>query len=165
MSLFEKSLESKVKIRFSDCDPFGHLNNSRYIDYIMNARTDQLLEHYGLDVHHLAVEQGIGWVAAQTQLSFLRPAYPNETVTIETRLLAASDKSLLLEGVMWNEKMTKMKTLLWAKLVHFHLKLKRSHVHDSPLMELFAKVVNPLEKPMGFEERSNELRNQLKLTI
>jgi acyl-CoA thioester hydrolase len=29
-------LESKAIIRFSDCDPFNHLNNSSYINYFFN---------------------------------------------------------------------------------------------------------------------------------
>jgi acyl-CoA thioester hydrolase len=34
----EKVPESEALIRFPDCDPFNHLNNSRYIDYFINAR-------------------------------------------------------------------------------------------------------------------------------
>ena len=41
-----KELESSALIRFQDCDPFQHLNNSRYIDYFMNAREDQLNQFY-----------------------------------------------------------------------------------------------------------------------
>jgi len=67
MTALKKVLESKMKIRFHDCDPFNHLNNSKYLDYIMTARTDQLLEYYNLDVYKMAQEKGIGWVSAQTQ--------------------------------------------------------------------------------------------------
>ena len=31
-----------MTVRFQDCDPFGHLNNARYIDYFLNARQDQI---------------------------------------------------------------------------------------------------------------------------
>ena len=48
--MYKKVLESKMKVRFHDCDPFNHLNNSRYIDYIVTARGDQLLENYNLDI-------------------------------------------------------------------------------------------------------------------
>jgi len=46
----EKLLTKLVKIRFQDCDPFNHLNNSKYIDYFINTREDQLLEYYGLEI-------------------------------------------------------------------------------------------------------------------
>jgi acyl-CoA thioester hydrolase len=64
MPELKKTLQSKMKIRFHDCDPFHHLNNSRYIDYIVTARGDQLLENYGFDIYELARKEGIGWVAA-----------------------------------------------------------------------------------------------------
>ena len=38
MEPLEKNPESKVVVRFPDCDPFNHLHNSRYIDYYLNAR-------------------------------------------------------------------------------------------------------------------------------
>ncbi len=36
---FNKEPETQIVIRFQDCDPFGHLNNARYIDYFVNARS------------------------------------------------------------------------------------------------------------------------------
>ena len=27
---------SVAEIRFSDCDPFGHLNNARFLDYFLH---------------------------------------------------------------------------------------------------------------------------------
>ena len=36
------------KIRFNDGDLFGHLNNSRYLDYFINAREDHLKEYITL---------------------------------------------------------------------------------------------------------------------
>ena len=38
---------SKAKIRFIDCDPIGHLNNSKYLDYMLNAREDHVEDYYG----------------------------------------------------------------------------------------------------------------------
>jgi len=45
-----KIVKSKAKIRFQDCDPHNHLNNAQYIDYFMNAREDQLIEHFDFDI-------------------------------------------------------------------------------------------------------------------
>ena len=46
-----KILESKTLIRFQHCDPFNHLNNSEYLNYMVNAREDQLIKHYGIDIY------------------------------------------------------------------------------------------------------------------
>src|SRR6476660_2313010 len=102
MENLKKILESKVKIRFHDCDPFRHLNNSRYIDYIITARGDQLIDNYGLDIYKLARETEVGWVSAQTQIAYLAPATVMEEVTIQTQLLSFSDKAVHVEALMWD---------------------------------------------------------------
>ena len=51
MQATSKFWESKVLIRFSDCDPFNHLNNARYIDYFINAREDQLLANINFNIY------------------------------------------------------------------------------------------------------------------
>lgn len=153
-----KVLESSMKIRFHDCDPFNHLNNSRYIDYMMTARGDQLIDNYGFDIYRLATEEGIGWVTAQTQISYLTPAIPTEEVVIQTQLLGFSDRSLQLEAVMWNFGKTIIKSVMWAKMVHYNLKTLRSQAHNAKLMTFFGQVANPLPQPMGFEERIKGFR-------
>lgn len=157
MGELKKVLESKVKVRFHDCDPFNHLNNSRYIDYIVTARGDQLLDNYGLDIYQLAREQKVGWVTAQTQISYIVPAYLMEEVIIETQLIAFSEKSLLLEAFMWNHDKKLLKAVMWTKLVHFNLQTQKSHAHLKDLMDLFGQVVNPLPKPVDFDTRIKNL--------
>ncbi|MDA8650906.1 thioesterase, partial [Flavobacteriaceae bacterium] len=46
-----KILESKAIVRFQDCDPFNHLNNAAYLNYLVNAREDQLMEAYGINIY------------------------------------------------------------------------------------------------------------------
>ena len=53
-------LQSFYTVRFSDCDPLRHLNNARYIDYMLNAREDHLKEHYQMDLADF-YKKGTGW--------------------------------------------------------------------------------------------------------
>lgn len=158
MSNLSKILESKSVIHYHDCDPFNHLNNSRYIDYIVAARTEQLYKNYGVNTAELAKNQGIGWVAAQTQISYIYPASWMETVTIESRLIQFSEFSLLVEAFMWDEHKTKLKCVMWAKLVHFSIKEQRSLKHSHDLMNLFSEVCNPLENISSFEDRIKSIK-------
>lgn len=153
MNAFSKTLESKVRIHYHDCDPFNHLNNSRFIDYIVAARTEQLLESYGFNTADIAQKQGIGWVAVQTQISYLLPAVWLEQVIVESRLISYSESSLLVEAFMWNENKTQMKAIMWAKLVHFNIKTQRSLKHSEELMEFFQEIHFPIGENPTFEER------------
>ncbi|WP_428223999.1 acyl-CoA thioesterase [Flavobacterium sp.] len=156
----KKVLESKVKIRFPDCDPFNHLNNSRYLDYMINAREDQLAMHYDFDVYQMAKETGLSWVVAQNQIAYLFPAFLMEEVIIETQLFQVSEKALMIEAKMWDNKKEILKTVLWTKLVHYDLKTNRSAVHSEELMTFFGQIVKPLEKELSFEERLEEIRKK-----
>lgn len=158
MHLLPKTLESKVRIHYHDCDPFNHLNNSRFIDYIVAARTEQLLVNYGFNTAELAQKQGIGWVAAQTQISYLYPAMWLEVVTVESRLISFSESSLLVEAIMWNESKTHIKAVMWAKLVHYSIKNQQSLKHSEDLTEFFKKIHFPVTGNSTFEERVKSLR-------
>ena len=68
-------LESNVKIRFQDCDPFNHLNNAAYINYLINAREDQILEHYKIDIYKMARTTGKSWVVGSNQIAYINPAF------------------------------------------------------------------------------------------
>lgn len=152
----EKVLESKALIRFPDCDPFNHLNNSRYIDYIINAREDQIIEHYDFNIYKMAKETGISWVVSQTQITYLSSAELMETVIIQTKLISFSDKNLLVEAIMWNEDKTQMKAVTWIRFTHFSLITKKSHQHSQELMQFFNTVVHPITEK-NFDERTMSL--------
>ncbi|MBN8678427.1 MAG: acyl-CoA thioesterase [Chitinophagales bacterium] len=153
-----KLLESTAKIRFPDCDPFNHLNNSRYLDYIINAREDQILEAYQFDSHTIARETGLAWVIAQHQIAYLAPAMLMEEVVIQTRMLSYTDRVIQIEALMWNQDKTVLKTLMWTRLAHFNLRTMRSHTHSEEFLSLFSAVVDPLPAEIGFEERIKQLR-------
>jgi acyl-CoA thioester hydrolase len=158
MKTLEKLPESTLKIRFPDCDPFNHLNNSKYIDYMINAREDQLMANYNFDIYTLAQQKRVSWVVAQNQIAYLVPAVLMETVTIQTRLLSYEDKSLVFEALMWNENKTSLKAILWSKLVHFNFSTNKSEVHAADLTNLFKQIVNPVSGVSSFEERLKELK-------
>lgn len=153
----EKTLRSKTKIRFQDCDPFNHLNNSRYLDYYMNAREDQLKDNYDLDIFDIARTERIGWVVTSNQLAYFSSANTMETVCIHSSLIQFSEKSLLVEMTMWDETETKLKSLLWAKFVHVDLKTQTAIPHSEKLSGLFQAIVDPREL-ISFEERSRQIK-------
>src|SRR5688500_13938687 len=105
MEELKKELESTAFIAFSDCDPFRHLNNARYIDYFLNAREQQVLQAYHFSLADWGAK-GKGWFVTQNQVAYLKPARYSETVIITSRLLEFTDYDLHLEMLMWDRKKT-----------------------------------------------------------
>ncbi|WP_158637450.1 acyl-CoA thioesterase [Lacibacter cauensis] len=158
MDTLKKILESKTRIQYQDCDPFNHLNNAKYIDYMIAARTEQLLDNYAFNTAVIARDKGIGWVVVQTQISYFYPAVWLEKVTTETKLIAYSDASLLVEAIMWDEHKTQLKAVIWSKLVHFNINTQRSYKHSEELMQFFSQIHVPIADNASFEERAKTLK-------
>ena len=117
-----KEPTSNVVIRFQDCDPFGHLNNARYIDYFINAREEHLDEHYNLDIYERQKQSGTNWVVAKTKIAYISPVFIKEKVSIRTSLIKYTDNSLLMEGVMADKTGKYLKSVIWIKFRYFDLK-------------------------------------------
>jgi thioesterase III len=156
----KKVLETKTKTRFQDCDPFNHLNNSKYLDYFINAREDQVLENYGIDIFGMIRTELKGWVVMSNQIAYFKPAFTMETVVIESQVIGFSDKSLKVEMRMYNQEKTELKSLLWANFVHFDVKLQKPTSHSEPLMLLFNEVVFPVDES-NFEVRMEAIKRMV----
>ena len=154
---FSPTPRSVLTIRFQDCDPFNHLNNGRYVDYFLNAREDQLLEHYGLDIYKIARETGLCWVVSTSQQAYLRPAITMEKVLIETQLIAYGPKHVSVEMRMWDVEKKVLKSLCWMSFVHFDLKQNKVATHSAEYMSLFERVHAAVPEA-SFEDRMSALK-------
>ena len=158
MTTDEKIWESKVLIRFPDCDPFNHLNNARYIDYFINAREDHIMTHMGFNIYHYAAQNGLGWVVSKNQIVYLKPAFLMETVTIDSTILQLGEREIKVEMRMWNEKKDKLKSVLWSSFVHINMKTQKTETHSKELMDTFRALENPLAEVVSFDQRIEQLR-------
>lgn len=156
-------LQSFYTVRFSDCDPFRHLNNARYIDYFLNAREDHLKEHYEMDLASF-YHTGQGWMVLQHEIRYLRPANFNERVCIRSGLLSAGPDHLLVEMLMLDESQKQLKALLHTRFVPVSLHTGRKEPHTVEFMEFIAEKVIPglNENLLSPNERVAFWQNQLK---
>ena len=159
MENLPKVLESVTKIRFQDCDPFNHLNNAEYLNYMINAREDQLIEHYGIDIYEMGRKEGKSWVVGSTQIAYIRPAFTMEEVKISSQLLQFSDNALVVEMRMSGLKKGDLKAFMWSNFVHFNLLTQKKEQHSEKFMNLFKAVANPLPETT-FEQRISTFRSQ-----
>lgn len=160
----QKILESNTKIRFQDCDPFNHLNNSKYIDYFINAREDQVFDSYGIDIYMHSVTEGKSWVVNSNQIVYLKPAFLMEEVLIQSQLIDFDETSLLVEMKMWNKDKTSLKSVFWSRFVYIDLKTQKRTSHPEGLMSLFRDVKTETGS-MVFEQRCKDILESLKSAV
>ena len=158
MQELQKVFESKCSIRFPDCDPFNHLNNSRYLDYFINAREDHLLKYHHFNIYQMAQETGLSWVVGKNQIVYVRPAMLMETVTIRSSILKIEERTISVEMTMWDDQGTILKALLWTTFVHYNLKTQKPEKHSAELLNQFQPYENPIPGSLDFDERVKQVR-------
>ncbi|MAT63041.1 MAG: thioesterase family protein [Actinomycetota bacterium] len=75
----------KVKVRFYELDPYGHLNHSAYIQLFETGRIE-MLEEAGIALHELE-KNDFRFVVSQIETAFLKPVEAGSFLTIETEIL------------------------------------------------------------------------------
>lgn len=74
---------SHVRVRFQECDPLGHVNNTVYLGYLEQAAIDHAAAA-GWPASRLRAETGAVFVARRHEIDFLRPSFENDVLEIRT---------------------------------------------------------------------------------
>lgn len=85
MQLNKTRFESLLNVRPDDIDMNQHVHSSRYIDYVLTARYDQMERCYKMPMSEF-IQHGFGWVIRDTFLEFKRPLLLGEQCRIITWL-------------------------------------------------------------------------------
>jgi acyl-CoA thioesterase FadM len=131
---------TEVSIRFQDCDPFGHLNNARYLDYFINAREEHENGFYNFDFFEYGRKTGETWVVSSHQIAYLTPVKFRQKVLIQTCLLYYGAKDCLIEGVMLDARKRYPCALLWSRFAYFSLTRGKSVPHPPDLMDFMEDI-------------------------
>ena len=156
MTLLNKTPESYYTVRFQDCDLMGHLNNARFIDYILNAREDHLAEYYNISLRDY-MQQGLGWLVSSHQIYYRSPAMYNEKILIQTSLIQYNESDLQVEGIIMDAAKTHLKALLWTKYVFINTRTGKRDTHPPDLLDFFASVLNNEPSFSTVKERLQQL--------
>jgi YbgC/YbaW family acyl-CoA thioester hydrolase len=157
-----KTPSSNHKVRFNDCDLFGHLNNARYLDYMLDAREDHLKDHYQFDMTE-SYKNGTGWVIGSHDITYVRPAVYNEMVTIQSRLLHADNYVLQVEMIMTDANSRHVKAVMRTKFVPVNMKSGRLEAHKPEFLEWVLSLIDHQpDAKVDLQERAKQIQAELK---
>lgn len=153
------------KIRFSDCDMFGHLHNSRYLDYLIDAREDHLKNIYNFDLKE-CYKNNSAWVIKSHEIEYLQPAYYDELVYIQSNLLHVEEHLIHVELIMMNKEQTHLKAVMRSKLVPINLKTGKKEAHQTEFLNWAQSIINNDARPqLTLQERVMFLLTELKALL
>ncbi|RAI94162.1 acyl-CoA thioesterase [Algoriphagus yeomjeoni] len=155
--------ESRVLIRFQDCDPLRHLNNAKYFDYFFNAREDQVPKLYGVEMMDFIKKYQAAWVIYNHNISYVKPAMVGEWVRIKSRIIWHNNNTVVLEYYMTDDSEKQLKTLLWTTMRYVTLAEGKSTDHTGAVNEfLLATSLNEDIAGIQIKDRVRTLIQELK---
>ncbi len=77
-------VETTIKVRFAELDPYGHVNHAMYLTYLEQGRAEAL-EAADLSLSRVAGE-GFQFVITQVHARYLVPATAREPVIVRTSI-------------------------------------------------------------------------------
>jgi acyl-CoA thioester hydrolase len=85
----------RVVVRFSDCDPLGHVNNARYLTYLEQTRIHLWRRQAGMELRRAANgTSNEGFILARTEIDFLAPAHDGDVLEVRLTLDAVGRSSV-----------------------------------------------------------------------
>jgi len=117
--------ESELIVRPDDIDMFNHVHNSKYLDYVLAARYEQMDRFYGMSWEKFA-EQGYGWVVSKVTISFKRALKMGDQMLIRTGILDISENGCEVQFEIINKKTGKVASDGIFEYVMIDLKTQRS---------------------------------------
>jgi acyl-CoA thioester hydrolase len=89
--------ECTIRVNTYECDPYGHVNNATYLNYLEHARYE-FLRDIGFDYKDF-VEKGFAVYIAKITIEYKASAWPDDEIIIRTRPL----KKGAVSGVLSQE--------------------------------------------------------------
>ncbi|WP_162340492.1 acyl-CoA thioesterase [Cyclobacterium salsum] len=159
---YPKETESRVVVRFQDCDPLQHLNNAKYFDYFFNAREDQVPKLYGVEMIDFIRKYKAAWVVYNHNISYVRPARVGEWVRIMSRVIWHDHQTVLIEYYMTDDNKEELKTLLWTTMRYVDMKEGKSTEHTGAVKEFLMAVSESIDvQKMTVKDRIKEIKSKL----
>jgi YbgC/YbaW family acyl-CoA thioester hydrolase len=76
---------TELKVRPDDIDMNNHVHSSKYMDYVLAARYEQMENNYKMSMDEF-IKLGYIWVISSVQMNFLRPLRLGDEMVVQTQL-------------------------------------------------------------------------------
>ena len=75
--------ETELAVRPDDIDLYQHVHSTRYLDYVLAARFDQMDRCYGMSMKAFAA-RGLGWFMKAANIQYRRPLGMGDQMIVRT---------------------------------------------------------------------------------
>src|SRR5688500_9480873 len=137
MTLGKSRFTSELQVRPDDIDMNQHVHNSKYFDYVLAARYDQMETCYGMSMEQF-MELGYGWVVKTAHVEFKRPLTLGESFKVTTGILTMNEKSSRVSFEIVSLKTGKICSDGWFDYVLIDIKTGRGMKITQEMMDKYS---------------------------
>lgn len=128
---------TKMKVRPDDIDMFQHVHNSKYFDYVLAARYEQMADHYGMPMERF-LESGFGWVVRTAYVDYKRSLGLGEEFTVQTGIDTINSKGCKVVFEIKSLKTNKVVCDGWFDYVMIDIKTGRGALVSEEMIERYS---------------------------
>lgn len=99
--------ETEHRVRPDDIDMFQHVHNSKYFDYVMAARYEQMDVNYGMSMEKF-MERGYGWVVRTAFIEYKRALMLGDHFLVKTGIESIDERGCRVHFVISNKATKKI---------------------------------------------------------
>ncbi len=113
--------KTELRVRPDDIDMFNHVHNSRYFDYVLAARYDQMERCYGLGMDKF-LDRGFGWLVRTVYMDYKRALKMSEYFVVKTGIETIDEKKCRVNFEITSRATNKTCCDGWFEFVMIDLK-------------------------------------------
>lgn len=94
-------------MRPDDVDMNNHVHFTKYLDYVLAARYDQMENNYKFPMDEF-VKSGLTWVVSKTTIEYKRSLMMGDVALVETGIHSYSGSNCIVDFIIYNLKTMKI---------------------------------------------------------
>ena len=137
MKLHHTRFETELQVRPDDLDMFRHVHSSRYIDYVLAARFDQMERCYGMGMEEF-LKLGLGWVVKTAHYEYKWPLGMGDRFTVRTWVESISGSDVEVRFEILKLPSAKQACSGWCLYTMVNLELGRAERVPEAIAQKYA---------------------------
>lgn len=129
--------ETELKVRPDDIDMFNHVHNSKYFDYVLAARYDQMELFYKMPMESF-LKSGLGWVVRTAMVEFKRPLILGDQIKVRTGILTINEKGCRVQFEIENIRTGKIASDGWFDYVMIDISTGKGCNVDEDMIKAYS---------------------------
>jgi acyl-CoA thioester hydrolase/thioesterase-3 len=132
-----KTFETEYRVRPDDIVMYQHVHNSKYFDYVMAARYEQMEICYGMGMEKF-FELGYGWLVSKAYIDYKRALVMGDYFTVTTGIESINEKNCRVKFVIKNKASNKVSCDGWFEFVLIELKTSKGILIPADIIKHYA---------------------------